>query len=134
MNTKEAIESLMNLEDNELNPFHVRAWYEERDEIIKLIKELEKYKKMWEEFQLMYGYRTTYDELGEDKLSSIDNILNNVKKRYFPEPEHEQVLILSVKGENLVVNEIVECIKRDYSNSKYVNVKEGSRGFNVQER
>ena len=38
-------------------------------------KEGKKYKAMWEEFQLTYGYRTTYDELGENQLSSIDNIL-----------------------------------------------------------
>ena len=87
MNTKEAIRSLMDLCDDELNPFHVRSWYKERDEIIKLLKENENYKKIVEEIdeRLMPGKVNVVDNhtnMGElSTLEFVRLIIKDIKEK-----------------------------------------------------
>jgi len=102
MNTEKAIESLMDLCDDELNPFHVRNWYKERDEIIKLLKENEKYKKMWEELEGFFvpgkAIEIPIEETGTmnvdflcKEFQTLNYIINNLKEKYFPKKRQKTV-------------------------------------------
>ena len=72
--------------------------------------------------------------IGSRHIDIIKYTFEKIKKKYFPKPkECEVVLILTIEGAKLVVEEITECIKSNYSNSEYVNVKEGTKAENVQE-
>jgi len=137
MNTKEMIEFL----DREYKYLFCDE-EDKYDELITLLKENEKYKKIVEEIdeRLMPGKVNAvecpdYTNMGE--LSTLDFvrlIIKDIKKKYFPEPkECEEVLILTVKGKEKEVKNVVFNIEHVFRNAAHVNVKRGTRAENVQE-
>jgi len=44
----------------------------------------DKLENMWENLKSVYGYRTTYDALGQQQLGKLMNIMDKIKSTYFP--------------------------------------------------
>lgn len=111
------------------------------EENFKKLKELQNYKKIVEEIdeRLMPGKVNIVDcpdhtNMGDlSTLEFVRLVIKDIKEKYFPKLKHEAVLIFTIKGAKLVVEEITEHIKSIYNNSEYVDVKEGTRAENVQE-
>jgi len=56
----------------------------------------DKHVSMWENLKSTYGYRTTYDALGQQCLGKLADIMDKIKNIYFPKPKTKMERITDI--------------------------------------
>ena len=88
MNTEEAIKNVEDIyncheSDRSCSDVETEIIFKNRDKIIELLQQGEKYKKMWEEFKKENQYGRL-DRRFPNKDIGLEKCMNEVEQKYFP--------------------------------------------------